>query len=135
MIVLSTDIDTSYILKKIKNSFLNVIRGKVSLREANIIALFGSESERFDAGNLDTAKVWWEISDENIEKHPDILGLVDLDIWRYYLPAYMTWVIRNYLTTDSFSKFAIVFDLENEQNLIRKFCFLNKDQSESVFCF
>ena len=56
VIILSTDIDSSYILKKIKSSFLNVIHGKVPLHEANIIAHLGSEPKSLDTMHLNSDK-------------------------------------------------------------------------------
>ena len=83
------------ILDEIKRVFGEVQRGGgVTLHETEVIDSHGSDEEREEARRKDNDRHWWEVRDEWIK---GCVGLSFLDEagFRYYLPAYMSYWIRN----------------------------------------
>ena len=113
----------------------------VSLHEAQVIDEYGTETEKEEARRLDTEGRWQDVPDKDIERHNSILCFVDLIGWRYYLAAYMVWVLRNYLASDSFSKDSTIYSLridknsDLEEHFQQRFDILSQEQSRSVCRF
>jgi hypothetical protein len=49
----------------------------------------------------DTAWSWWEVSADKIAYECHALSAFSFNAYVYYLPAYMTWVLKNFETSDS----------------------------------
>lgn len=90
------------LIQTITDAFSNVLREDgVSLHQARVIDDYGSPEEEAQARLLDTDTHWWEVPDEWIAEFYEILNFVDPKGFRYYLPAYMIWVLKHYDTTES----------------------------------
>jgi hypothetical protein len=87
---------------EIAAAFADVTREDgVTLHEADVLDGYGSDEQRAAARRLDTDRHWSEVEQTAIERHPSAANFLDAKGFRYYLPAYMSWALRNYDTTDS----------------------------------
>ena len=131
------------IIEFIRSAFANVSRGAVSLHEAYVIDYGGSMEERKLAREKDTDSNWQQVPDETLEGFPYALHFVDIQSWRYYIPAFMIWVLKNYRTSQSMTMNTIFSTLdvtgEAEWGLrprtIERFHSLDRNQSQAVFRF
>jgi hypothetical protein len=90
------------IIAQIRLAFSHVSRQDgVTLHEAKVIDDYGSADERIAARALDLDSHWQDVPDDLIEEHQETLCFVDPKGFRYYLPAYMVWALRNYRTSNS----------------------------------
>lgn len=90
--------------QRIETAFGDVRRGSgITLHEADVLDACGSEKERVKARKLDTDEKWQDVPEREIEDHPSALCFLDPEGFRYYLPAYMRWSVRNYRTSNSLS--------------------------------
>ncbi len=88
----------SQAIDEITSAFTGISReGGVSLHETRVLDDCGSDVERAKARAKDTDVDWREVPDSAIEK-PDLrLNFLDPIGFRYYIPAYMIWEIRQSL--------------------------------------
>jgi hypothetical protein len=92
------------IVGEIRRAFSDVSRADgVTLQEALVIDNYGSVSERSAARELDTDCRWEDVPDRLIEENDSALCFLDPMGFRYYLPAYMVWSLRNHETSETFS--------------------------------
>lgn len=86
------------ILARIHSAFCDVARPKLDELQwhPNSIDEVFIESFVFD-----TATNWWEVSAKVIEYECDALTGFSFKAYAFYLPAYMTWVLKNYETSES----------------------------------
>lgn len=87
--------DRADLLRAIAHAFADVSRdGGVSLHETAVIDGYGGPGEAAQARALDRDRVWQEVPHAELEAVSGVGGIVFLDPvgWRYYLPAYMTWL-------------------------------------------
>jgi hypothetical protein len=92
------------IIGEIRRAFSDVSRAEgVTLHEALVIDNYGSDSERSAARELDTDRRWEDVPDQLIEENDSALCFLDTKGFRYYLPAYMVWSLRNHETSVTFS--------------------------------
>ncbi|MBV9787195.1 MAG: hypothetical protein JOZ51_03410 [Chloroflexi bacterium] len=97
---------------EIREAFAEVTRGAgVTLHEADVLDLYGSNEERLAARQLDTDRHWYEVPDDLIARKSSALSFLDAAGFRYYLPAYLSWTLRNYDSSDSNSIHSLLFDL------------------------
>ena len=90
------------LIAQITTAFSKVLREDgVSLHQARIIDGYGSAEAEAQARLLDTDSHWWEVPDAWIAEFYEILNFVDPKGFRYYIPAYMIWVLKNYHNTQS----------------------------------
>lgn len=97
---------------EIRAAFADVTRGEgITLHEADVIDDYGSDEERLAARQLDTDQHWSEVADELIERMSSALSFLDASGFHYYLPAYLSWTLRNYDSSDSPSKNSLLYGL------------------------
>ena len=105
------------VIDEIRRAFADVSREDgVTLHEAEVIDDYGSTEERAAARRLDTDLRWQDVPDRLIQEYSDTLCFVDVKGFRYYLPAYMIWAMRNHETTDSLSATHPIFCLTLSDN-------------------
>jgi len=113
-IVLDTEAES--IISNIRDVFLGVCRGTITLHEAEVIDNYGSPDERAEARKLDTDERWEHIPDAHIEECTTALSHVDPESWRYYIAPYMIWSIQHFRTSNSIvSDFTIYTFATNEE--------------------
>jgi hypothetical protein len=95
------DAKADFLLQLIQIAFQNVPRGQLSMHQAHIAK--SADADRLTAaGELDHDRCWTEISDHTIEEARNALYGADPASWRYFLPAYLSWTVRNFMSSDSF---------------------------------
>ena len=115
---MSTVLDTEAesIISDIRDVFLGVRRGTITLHEAEVIDSYGSTDERSEARKLDNDGHWERIPDAHIEECTTALSHVDPESWRYYIAPYMIWSIQHFRTNDSIvADFTIYTFAPNEE--------------------
>ena len=84
------------LIEEVRTAFDGVAReGGVSLSEAWVIDDRGSAKERAEARQQDTEARWQDVSEEDIAYGSVCLHFFDAVGFRYYLPAYIIWVLRH----------------------------------------
>ncbi len=108
----------SALIEEITEAFLYVSRGNgIMLSEAWVIDAYGSDEERAAAKAQDTDTHWQEVPEDDISFGYLCLSYLDPVSFRYYLPAYMIWTLKNYGHTDSTTPEAIFSNLKlTDQN-------------------
>lgn len=111
------DTEAAEIIELIHTAFRDVVRGEISLHEAEVIDVYGTTAERREARKRDTDQHWTEIPDRHVEHCTTALCHVDPVSWQYYIPRYMEWSLRSFKTSDSVvSDFTIyTFERVDEQ--------------------
>ena len=104
--------DLPALIEEIELAFRDVSRENgVSLSEAWVIDDCGSDEERAKARAQDKDEIWRDIPDEDIRHGYSCLSFLDEIGFRYYMPAYMIWTLRNYEDWDSNTPDSTVFSL------------------------
>ena len=130
------------IIQQVITAFKSIARGDgISLHEAREIYLISDYAYNFsfhspeaedllakaNAKDIDTD--WQEISPESLKRFIHSCGILYFDPteWRYYLPAYIVWLLRQYINSDSINDFDAVISgfLLQEQYYV-----LNKKQRD-----
>lgn len=126
----------------ISAAFSGVPKGTITLHEAEVIDVYGSEEERAKARWLDQESSWECVRDTAIEECTTALCHVDAPGWRYYIPAYMIWSLRNFRVSDSIVSDHTIytFDLSERDPGVRdyqlaRFRLLNDAQSRAACRF
>lgn len=130
------------IIDAIRLAFANVPRGTITLHEAEVIDDYGSDKERSKARRLDTESSWDRVPDSHLEECTTALCHLDSDGWKYYVPAYMVWALRNFRVSDSVvSDFTIYTfnlserDADLQECILTRYRLLDNAQSQAVCRF
>ena len=113
----------------------------MSLHEADVLDMYGSPAECAAARKMDSDQSWEEVPSADIARFYSVLSFFDPKGFRYYLPAYMIWSLRNYETSASPSADATIFaltfsgDHKYERYHRERFELLTKDQARAVCRF
>ena len=84
------------LIQEITAAFDGVSRENgVSLSESWVIDDYGSDEERAEARKQDTETRWQDVPDEGIAYGYSCLIFLDDIGFRYYIPAYIVWFLRN----------------------------------------
>ena len=95
-------LENDELLVLIEQAFDGVKRGGGTTRhQAIVLDDYGSEEEFLAAEKFDTESRWQDVSYTALAENPQFLCFVDPAGFRYYLPAAMTWAVRNYNKDDS----------------------------------
>lgn len=128
------------VTRQIETAFDEVsrIRG-VTLHEANAKYEGRRTSKRRAARRLDTETRWQDVPESDIERYHWILSHFNPVGFRYYMPAYMIWSLKNYADAEMKSVDYTVYNLLPYRSLYRwkmlRFKFLTRPQSESCCAF
>ncbi len=85
----------------IREAFEGVGRGEITIHEAEVIDKYGTLEARKKARRLDNESRWEDVPDKDIEQCGDAISHFDPVSWRYYIPRYMEWSLRNHETSKS----------------------------------
>jgi len=85
------------VIEQITKAFDGVSRGDgITLYEAEVIDNCGDEKERQEARKLDTETRWQDVPDKSLACGGNgCMSFLDSEGYRYYLPAFMIWSLRN----------------------------------------
>ena len=94
--------DREATIRAIHQAFAGVSRANgVTLHEAQVIDDHGSDQARQRARSRDSEAKWEQVPPEDIAGHYSTLSFLDPVGFKYYIPAFMTWTLRNYDVSDS----------------------------------
>jgi hypothetical protein len=107
-----------------------------TIHEADLEGAYSEDSVRLEARGKDSETNWQSVSDRKLERFHSALSFFDVRGWKFYIPAYMIWSLRNWRTTDSLTADSVIwgFELRNEYRLPR-FESLSERQSKVVLAF
>ncbi len=88
------------------------LEGGITIHEADLEGAYQGEEVRLAARAKDTEASWAEVPDWKIERFPSVLTFLDVNGWRFYIPAYMIWTLRNWRTTDSIMADYVVWSFD-----------------------
>jgi hypothetical protein len=121
------------IIAEIEAAFDGVEREDgVTLHEADVIDEYGSPEERQAARLEDAETRWQDVPDTDIENYDWVLSFFDAKGFRYYIPAFMTWTLRHYRTTDSLSSDTTIYTLNGLED---RFKLLTRSQRRAICRF
>ncbi len=84
------------ILQAIWHAFRKVrLEDGISMAQARAMDDYNSQQECRAARAKDKEKSWEDIADDKIEEYCDVLPWLDAKGFRFYLPAFMRWTLRN----------------------------------------
>lgn len=135
----------SELIAEITAAFIGVSReGGISLHETRVEDDLGSEEEPAIARAKDVDTDWQEVPYADIEKNDLSMSFFDPIGFRYYLPVYMIWEIRQLAGTewtDCNTHGAAVFSLRIEETERMRewrrpyFEILSNEQSRAIYKF
>lgn len=107
-----SDVIRLELIAAIERAFADVKRENgITIHETDVIDRYGSDEEQREARKQDAEARWQDVPDDVMDWHSG-LGFLDLKGFRYYLPAYMTWILRNLYTRKYNSGDSLVYSLE-----------------------
>ena len=124
------------VIGEIEAAFRDVPLGERTLHQAELMDRYATDAERLAARELDPERDWREVPDASIRECPDALSFLDPVSWRFYLPAYMRYSLRNDFETD-----AAIYTLDpagirqHEAHTENRFRTLNGAQARAVCSF
>lgn len=107
----------------------------VSLREADVIDVYGTNDERTAAREQDELHDWQRIPDEDIETHSSVLCFMDDEGLRFHLPAYMRFSLRRYRESKSMSTDSTIYRLSDPDCIKRLLACLTDQQVDAIKMF
>ena len=130
------------IIAEIHRAFADVSREDgVTLQEALVIDEYGSAEERLAARERDTDRRWEDVPEHMIGEHDSVLCFMDPKGFRYYLPAYMVWSLRNYETSETWSHNHPICSLALSDSdsprkwEIERFVLFDEEQARAIYRF
>lgn len=126
------------LVEQIERAFDGVQREEgVTLHEAEVIDNYGSDEERAAARRMDADQYWQAVPDALLARLSAI-SFLDLKGYRYYLPAYLRWMLK-YPDTDSSSYDSVLFSLTKtkgfEEWVLSRWRTFSQEQAEAICRF
>lgn len=108
-----------------------------TIHEADLEGAYIDDNVRVSARAKDTEVAWIEVPDWKIERFSSALSFLDPKGWRFYIPAYMIWTLKNWRTTSSPTADFVVWGFEPvvEELSIPRFASLSLQQAHAVHGF
>jgi len=139
----SYDKRKSALIQEITTAFDGVVREDgVSLHEAQVLDDYGGPEERAQARAKDIDKTWKDVPEKDISSTDAVLSFLDAKGFRYYIPAYMVWYLRNIdsrgcecCNSNTFGSVTFHLTYKVEENKDRKFQLLTVEQSRAIAHF
>jgi hypothetical protein len=131
------DDSSAALLAEIRSAFAQVTRGAgTSLHEAEGIdnGLTGEPLAKERERDTDTH--WTQVPPEHIEAFFSVLGFMDAEGFRYYIPAYMTWTLQHYRSSNSLSSDNTIYALwPNTQRADQRYALFSDAQKTCIARF
>ncbi len=128
--------DIEGLIRQIHEVFAGVeLGGGETIHQAHLEGIFGRGKRWLAAGEKDPESHWSEVPDWKLESGFSTLSFFDVEGWRFYLPAFLCWSLRNWRTTDSTTVHSVVWDLTFNEHWAARYESLNRTQSEAVYAF
>ena len=97
----------------IQNAFEGVqLEDGTTIHEAELEGAYSDDRVRIAAREKDKEHNWRDVPGWKIERFHSALSFLDVKGWRFYIPAYMVWTLRNWRTTDSPTVDSLIWDFD-----------------------
>ena len=112
------------LINEIRDAFAGVtLEDGVSLNIAEYNDSGGSNKEYLEAAKLDEKNNWEHLSDAILEKHTVTFSFTDLKGFRFYLPAYMIWTLKNHRYSNSIIADQTIYALDTDHHVFENISF------------
>ena len=87
----------------IRDAFRGTAPGNgTTIHEADLEGCYTDDSERLAARAKDTETNWEDVPNWKIERFSSVMPFFDAEGYRFYIPAYMIWTLKNWRTSSLF---------------------------------
>ncbi|WP_432799214.1 DUF6714 family protein [Poriferisphaera sp. WC338] len=132
-------IETQWLIDQIRETFGSILLSDgVSLHQTDVIDDYCEHDKKLmaKAKAKDTDNRWWNVSVEVIEKQQWAWSFFDVKGYRYYLPAFMTYYLKNVLRDWSEEAIApVLYSLNPSDARTPYHQTFNKEQSKVIAMF
>lgn len=130
-----SDIDT--LIEMIHNAFAGVkLEEGTTIHEAELEGAYDKDEIRWNARGKDQENDWRDVPAWKIEQFHSAIRFFDAKGWRFYIPAYMSWTLKNWRTSNSQTVDSVIWSFEPlEEYLIHRFNTLSNEQGASIYAF
>lgn len=128
------------LIRRIDEAFAGVRRGGgETIHQAHLEGIFGRGPRWVAAGEQDTELDWAVVPDWKLERGFGTFTFFDVEGWRFYLPAFLCWSLRNWRTARTTTVDSMIWSLTlrgdcDSETLMtsERFASLDRAQSEVV---
>ncbi|MEO6811655.1 MAG: DUF6714 family protein [Isosphaeraceae bacterium] len=104
--------DIAGLIRQIHRAFAGVVLGRgETIHQAHLEGVGGRGGRWFEEGRKNLESNWFEVPDWKLEQGASTLSFFDIEGWRFYLPAFMFWSLRNWRITDSTTVDSVIWNL------------------------
>ena len=130
--------ETTALIAIIHRVFAGVqLEGGTTIHEADLEGI-GNTQAQMEARAKDPETDWKDVPDWKIAQFPDALSFFDLKGWRFYIPAYMCWTLKNWRTCQSHTANFTIWGFDPNpctEWAVRRYQTLSDEQAKAVFLF
>ncbi|TVQ51919.1 MAG: hypothetical protein EA366_14670 [Spirulina sp. DLM2.Bin59] len=129
------NIRESALIRRIQEAFAGVkLGGGRSLNMTEYYDSYQGASEYLEKAKHDERQDWRKIADATLEQFTVTFSFTDVEGFRFYLPAYMIWTIRNHRTNNSIIGNYTIYALDVDHPVFAKVGFVNAFTPEQLNC-
>ncbi|MFK7906717.1 MAG: DUF6714 family protein [Chitinophagales bacterium] len=121
------------IILKIKDAFSEARKGSKTIHEGEAMDDYRTATE--EERKREKSKHWDEVKAEHLLECTCALTYLEGDSWKYYVPAYMTWLLQNPFSDSNLSGAAFYAFTSEREFSVNKYKLLDKAQSEVIYLF
>lgn len=109
----------------------------ISWREAAVLDDYGTIAQRQAARALDESEDWTAIPFSFISdlKYQDVMPFIDATGLRFYLPAYMIYILKEYKHSNSLIVHSTIYTLTRKSTVLELKVILNEAQQQAIIHF
>ncbi|HBO42838.1 MAG TPA: hypothetical protein DD670_02665 [Planctomycetaceae bacterium] len=123
------------LISRIREAFGHVTLGRgVSLNMTEYYDSGGCVPEFAEKAKSDERHDWTKIPDSTLERFTVTFSFTDIDGFRFYLPAYMIYTIKNHRTSDSVISDFTIYAIDTEHPLFQDVGLLNVFSEAQLQC-
>jgi len=127
-----TPMEESILIKEIESAFSDVhLEEGISLNMAEYYDTGGNCKKK---SKNDERYHWKKIEDKTLEQFTVTFSFTDLKGFRFYLPVYMIYALRNYKTSDSMIIDHIIYAIDVTHFLFNKISMKNYFEEKQLAC-
>lgn len=129
------------LIERIQSAFSNVkLEDGVSLNMTKYNDSGGSSQEYLTEAIVDERNDWQAISDETLEQFNVTFSFTDVKGFRFYLPAYMIWTIKNHAISDNIIADFTIYALKPDHHVFKQakvdfYDWFTAEQLDSIIAF
>jgi len=121
------------IVLKIKTAFGGVRKGNKTIHEGEAMDDYRTATE--EERKREKSKHWGEVKAAHLLECSCALTYLEGDSWKYYVPAYVRWLLQNHSSDENLSDAAFYAFTSEREFSVNKYKLLDKAQSETIYLF